>query len=52
MNAKVMKAVKIIVPVASIAASVATRWLKDKEFDEKVNNKVAEILTKQNGEES
>lgn len=52
MKDKAMKAAKILIPVLSIGASIATGWLKEKEFDEKVNAKVAENLAKLNGEES
>lgn len=52
MNDKALKALKIVVPVVSLAATVATSFLKDKEFDEKVSKKVAEVLAKTNGEES
>lgn len=51
-NEKLMKALKAVIPVASIAATLATSWLKDKELDEKVAQKVAENLAKANGEES
>lgn len=51
-NDKLMKALKVIIPVGSVVATVAASWLKDKEFDEKVAQKVAENLAKQNGEES
>lgn len=52
MNDKVTKALKIVVPVVSLAATVATNFLKEKEFDEKVAKKVAETLAQTNGEES
>ena len=52
MNGKAIKALKIVVPVVSAVATVATSWLKEKEFDEKVAKKVAETLAKTNGEES
>lgn len=52
MNEKLMKVLKVLIPIGSIITTVATSWLKDKEFDEKVAQKVAENLTKQNGEES
>lgn len=48
---KAMKALKIIIPIASIAAGVASNWLKEKEFDEKVAAKVVELTGKtENGE--
>lgn len=52
MNDKVMKAVKIIIPLASIAAGLATNWLNEKEFDAKVAKKVNETLANSNGKES
>lgn len=52
MNDKVTKALKVVVPVVSVVATVATSWLKEKEFDEKVTKKVAEALAQTNGEES
>lgn len=52
MNEKAIKALKIVVPVVSLAATVASSFLKEKEFDEKVSKKVAEALAKTNGEES
>lgn len=52
MKDKAMKVAKILIPLASIATTVASAWLKDKEFDEKVAAKVAENLAKVNGEES
>jgi hypothetical protein len=51
-NEKLMKALKVVIPIGGIVASVAANWLKDKEFDEKVAQKVAETLAKTNGEES
>ncbi len=51
MNDKLLKAAKVVVPVAGLVVSLASSYLKDKEFDEKVAKKVAE-LTKANGEES
>ncbi len=50
MNDKVTKALKIVVPVVSLAATVASSFLKEKEFDEKVSKKVAEVLAKNEGE--
>lgn len=52
MNNKLMKAAKIIIPVVSVVANVATNFLKEKEFDERIAKKVAETLAKTNGEES
>jgi hypothetical protein len=52
MKDKAMKVARILIPVASLAATIASGWLKDKEFDEKVAAKVAENLAKANGEES
>ena len=50
MNDKVTKALKILVPVVSLAATMASSFLKEKEFDEKVSKKVAEVLAKNEGE--
>jgi hypothetical protein len=52
MNEKMLKAVKVLVPVASIAVTLATNYFADKDLDEKVGKKVAEALAKTNGEEA
>ena len=51
MNEKLMKAVKIIVPIASVGVTLAANFLSNKELDDKVSAKVAEALAKsQEGE--
>ena len=52
MNVKMLKVVKALVPVASIAVTLAANYFADKDLDEKVGKKVAEALAKSNGEES
>ena len=51
-TSKLLKVGKIVVPIMSIAVSAATAYLNNKEFDEKVTAKVAEVLAKTNGKES
>lgn len=52
MNINWSKIAKVVIPVASIAATAATNWLNKKEFDEKVTQKVQEVLAESNGKES
>jgi hypothetical protein len=52
MKVNAMKVAKILIPVASIVVNFAEGWLKNKELDKKVAEKVAENLAKMNGEES
>lgn len=44
MNNKVMKVVKLVVPVASVAVTLAANYLSKKEMDDTVAKKVAEAL--------
>lgn len=44
MNDKLLKVVKVIVPVVGAAVTLATSYLSNKELDEKVAKKVAEAL--------
>ena len=44
MNATALKIVKIVVPVASAAVTLAANYLSNKELDEKVAKKVSEAL--------
>lgn len=46
MNINWGKVVKIAVPLAGAAVSLASNWLGQKELDEKVTEKVAEALQK------
>lgn len=52
MNEKLMKIVKVVVPVASIGVTLAANYLSGKELDEKVSAKVAEALSKNSDGES
>lgn len=52
MNGKAFKALKIVVPVVTVAATLASNFLGKKEQEETIAKKVAEALAKQNGEES
>ena len=47
MNNNVMKVVKIVVPVASIALSFVASYLNKQELDETITKKVAEALAKE-----
>lgn len=49
MNKKLQVA-KLIVGVISVAVTCLTTYLNDKEFDEKVSEKVSEVLAKGNEE--
>lgn len=44
MNDKLMKVVKIVVPVVGLAVSLATNYLNNKELDEKIAKGVEEAL--------
>lgn len=52
MNNKLMKAIKIIVPVVSVGVTLATNYLADKNLEDKISKKVSEALTKSTTEES
>ena len=52
MNEKLLKVVKIVVPVASLGVTLAANYLSNKELDDKVSKKVAEALTKSTNVES
>ena len=52
MNEKLLKIVKVVVPIASIGVTLAANYLSDKELDSKVAKKVSEALANSNGEES
>lgn len=52
MNEKLLKIVKIVVPVASIGVTLAANYLSGKELDEKVSKKIAEALSKSTEGES
>ncbi len=43
-----MKILKVVIPVASVAATFAANWLSDKKQDEVIAQKVAEALAKIN----
>lgn len=46
MNEKLLKAVKVIVPIASVGVTLAANFLSNKELDDKVAKKVSEALAK------
>ncbi len=50
MNEKLFKVAKIVVPLLSVGVTIASKLISDKEFDNKVNEKVAEALAKVNEE--
>lgn len=52
MKEKMLKAVKVLVPVASIAVTIATNYFAEKDLNEKIGKKVAEALANTTGEES
>lgn len=45
MKPNVMKILGIILPLAGAGLTLATNWVDDKKLDEKVTEKVSEILT-------
>ena len=52
MNNKLLKVVKVVVPVISIGVGLATNYLSNKELDDKVAKKVSEALAETAGKES
>lgn len=52
MNSKLLKIVKVVVPVASIAVTCAANYLSSKELDDKVAKKVSEALANTVNEEA
>ena len=46
MNEKLLKVVKIVVPLASIGVTLAANYLSGKELDEKISKKITEELAK------
>lgn len=50
MNEKLFKVAKIVVPVLSLGAAIASKFISDKDFDDKVAKKVSEALAKSNRE--
>ena len=45
MNEKVIKTLKLLVPVASLAITLVSNYLTDTEIDEKIAQKIAEKST-------
>ena len=45
MKPNVMKVLGIVLPLAGAGLSLATDWMEDKKLDEKVTEKLSEILT-------
>lgn len=52
MNEKLTKIVKVLVPVAGIAVTLATNYFADKDLDDKIGKKVADALAKNEGKEA
>lgn len=50
MKPNVFKIIKLVVPMASVAVTLAANYLDKKELDEKVTKMVAEAVSKSNGE--
>lgn len=44
MNEKLLKVVKVVVPVVSVGVTLASNYLSKKELDDKVAKKVSEAL--------
>ena len=44
MSSKVIKIIGIVATIGGMAASLATDWVNDKKMDEKIAEKVTEIL--------
>ena len=52
MKDKAFKAIKVAVPIATLALSAVSAWLSDKNLDEKIAQKTAEALAKTGKEEA